>query len=81
MHIAAAVRTPVISLWGATRPQRTRPTVFPTLSFKERRPAFLVIAGVVWVCLRSINAEQIGETISNVLCQRTSLSMTHARRE
>lgn len=45
--ISPPLCAPVISLWSATRPQPTGPYGFSILSFKERRPALLVIAGVV----------------------------------
>jgi lipopolysaccharide heptosyltransferase II len=84
MHIAAAVRTPVLSLWGATRPQRTGPYGFFDLVIQGTAPCvpcYRRSCAIGRVCLRSISAAQIGEKISNALRHSKSLSMTHASGE
>ncbi len=84
MHIAAAVRTPVISLWGATSPQRTGPYGFFDLVIQGTAPCvpcYRRRCSIGRVCLRSITAAQIGEKISDALRHNTSAPITHASGE
>jgi ADP-heptose:LPS heptosyltransferase len=66
MHIAAALRTPVVSLWGATSPQRTGPYGFAHLALQGRAPCVPCLrrtCPIGRVCLQSITADQISEKI------------------
>jgi heptosyltransferase I len=70
VHIAAAVQTPVISLWGATRPQRTGPFGFGNLVLQGEAscvPCQRRTCSIGRICLRSITAEQIVAKISAAL--------------
>ncbi len=69
-HIAAALRTPVISLWGATRPQRTGPYGYADLVLQGKAPCVPCqrrTCSIGRVCLQSITTEQIGAKIRKVL--------------
>ena len=62
MHIAAAVGTPVVSLWGATSPYRTGPYGFEELVIQGRAdcsPCYLKRCPIGRVCMRSIDVEEI----------------------
>lgn len=66
MHIAAALRTPVVSLWGATSPQRTGPYGFAHLALQGKAPCVPCLrrtCSIGRVCLQSITADQISEKI------------------
>jgi heptosyltransferase-1 len=66
MHIAAAVRTPVISLWGATNPQRTGPYGFGDLVIRGRAscvPCNRRRCSIGRVCMKSISAGEIADKI------------------
>ena len=70
MHIAAAVRTPVISLWGATSPLRTGPHGFANLVLQGKAPCvpcYRRQCPIGRVCLQSISAEQINAKIRAAL--------------
>jgi heptosyltransferase-1 len=81
MHIAAAVRTPVISLWGATSPQRTGPYGYGELVLQGRAPCVPCqrrTCAIGRVCLQSITTEQIRAKIRNVLGDEKRAPVTHA---
>ena len=62
MHIAAAVGTPVVSLWGATSPGRTGPFGFGDLSIQGRAPCspcYRKRCPIGRVCMQSIDVEEI----------------------
>ena len=62
MHIAAAVGTPVISLWGATSPSRTGPYGFEELVIQgeaDCSPCYRKWCPIGRVCMQSINVETI----------------------
>jgi Lipopolysaccharide kinase (Kdo/WaaP) family/Glycosyltransferase family 9 (heptosyltransferase) len=66
MHVAAAVGTPVISLWGATNPQRNAPYGFTELAIQGRAPC--VPCGrrhcsIGRICMSSITKEQIAAKV------------------
>ena len=66
MHIAAALRTPVISLWGATRPQRTGPYGYTDFVLQGKAPCVPCerrTCSIGRVCLQSITTEQIGAKV------------------
>ena len=84
MHIAAAVRTPVISLWGATSPQRTGPYGFGHLVLQGQAPCvpcYRRTCSIERICLRSITSEQIGAKIDLALRGSTILAAAHASRD
>lgn len=81
MHIAAAVRTPIISLWGATSPQRTGPYGYGELVLQGRAPCVPCqrrTCAIGRVCLQSITPEQIGAKMRKVLGDEKRAPMTHA---
>ena len=81
MHIAAAVRTPVISLWGATRPQRTGPFGFGELVLQGKAPCVPCqrrSCSIGRICLQSITTEQIAAKIRAALAQPESVRIDHA---
>lgn len=66
MHIAAAVRTPVVSLWGATDPSRTGPhggEDFVIRGKADCSPCYLRRCPIGRVCMRSI---EIGDIMAKV---------------
>ena len=70
MHIAAAVRTPVISLWGPTRPQRTGPYGYGDLVIQGRAPCVPCNrrqCHIGRLCMQSITTAEIGERITVAL--------------
>lgn len=81
MHIAAALRTPVISLWGATSPRRTGPYGYGELVLQGKAPCVPCqrrTCSIGRVCLQSITAEQIGAKIRNVLGDEKRAPVPHA---
>lgn len=70
MHLAAAVGTPVISLWGATSPQRTGPHGFEDLVVLGEAacsPCYLRRCPIGRVCMRSIDIEEIVAKVGGAL--------------
>ena len=70
MHIAAAVGTPVISLWGATSPQRTGPYGYGDLVIQGQAPCVPCNrrrCHIGRLCMQSITTEQISERIALVV--------------
>lgn len=70
MHIAAAVGTPVVSLWGATSPARTGPYGFGDLVLQGRAacvPCYLRRCPIGHVCMKSIGADEIQDKIASAL--------------
>jgi lipopolysaccharide heptosyltransferase II len=62
MHIAAAVATPVVSLWGATSPFRTGPHGFEELAIRGRAecsPCYRKHCPIGRICMQSIDGEEI----------------------
>ena len=62
MHIAAAVGTPVVSLWGATSPSRTGPYGFEELVIQGKAdcsPCYRRHCPIGRVCMQSIDVKQI----------------------
>jgi len=81
MHIAAALRTPVISLWGATSPRRTGPYGYGELVLQGKAPCVPCqrrTCSIGRVCLQSITTEQIGTKIRNVLGNEKRAPVPHA---
>lgn len=81
MHIAAAVRTPVISLWGATSPQRTGPFAFGDLVLQGKAPCVPCQrrnCSIGRICLQSITAEEINAKIGVALAGQQNARISHA---
>jgi lipopolysaccharide heptosyltransferase II len=74
MHIAAAVRTPVVSLWGATSPLRTGPYGFEHLTVQghaECSPCYLRRCPIGRVCMQSIDIEEVAAKVGLALARRS----------
>jgi lipopolysaccharide heptosyltransferase II len=70
MHIAAAVGTPVVSLWGATEPVRTGPHGFGDLVIRGRAdcsPCYRRHCAIGRVCMQSIDTEAILAMVDRAL--------------
>jgi lipopolysaccharide heptosyltransferase II len=83
MHIAAAVKTPVISLWGATRPERTGPFGFGDLAIQGTAPCVPCerrSCDIGRVCMRSITIDQIDQRIRMALDSKDKEPIQHAGR-
>ena len=80
MHIAAALGTPVISLWGATSPQRTGPYGYANLVLQGKAPCVPCLrrtCSIGRICLQSITSEQIGAKVRQVLGEQKRAPATH----
>lgn len=72
MHIAAALRTPVVSLWGATSPARSAPFGSEDLIVRGRAPCapcYLSRCPIGRPCMESITAEAVLVRIDRALAQ------------
>jgi lipopolysaccharide heptosyltransferase II len=81
MHIAAAVKTPVVSLWGATSPARTGPYDNAHLVIQGKAPCvpcYRKHCAIGRVCLQSISADQIAEKIIVALGSKDGIQVAHA---
>jgi ADP-heptose:LPS heptosyltransferase len=70
MHIAAAVGCPVVSLWGATAPERSAPWGFAEFAIKGEipcHPCYLRICPIGRECMRRITPEMIVTQIRRAL--------------
>jgi lipopolysaccharide heptosyltransferase II len=70
MHIAAAVGTPVVSLWGATSPTRTGPYGFENLVIQGRAPCvpcYRRHCPIGRACMKSIGTDEIQDKIVSAL--------------
>jgi lipopolysaccharide heptosyltransferase I len=79
MHIAAAVRTPVVSLWGATSPARSGPYGFEHLVIQGKAscsPCYLKRCSIGRICMRSIEKEEVAAKILMALSHRHSESVS-----
>lgn len=77
MHIAAAVDTPVVSLWGATSPLRTGPYRFEDLTIQgqaECSPCYLRRCPIGRICMQSIDMEEVTAKIGVALSRRSQNS-------
>jgi lipopolysaccharide heptosyltransferase II len=66
MHIAAALGTPVVSLWGATSPLRTGPYGFEDLVIQGKAscsPCYLKRCPIGRVCMRAIETEEVAAKV------------------
>jgi lipopolysaccharide heptosyltransferase II len=70
MHVAAAVGTPVVSLWGATNPARTGPYGFEEFVIQGKAdcsPCYLRRCPIGRVCMQSIEISEIMAKIESAL--------------
>src|SRR5262249_32569975 len=70
LHLAAAVGTPVVSLWGATSPARSAPFACEALAISGSAacaPCFLTTCPIGRVCMRSISVETVVARAAGVL--------------
>jgi len=83
MHLAAAVGTPVVSLWGATSPLRSAPYGSEDLVVVGHvacHPCYLRHCPVGRVCMREIHVESVVEAIERAFA-RSIASPSVARNE
>lgn len=82
MHLAAAVRTPVISLWGATDPRRTGPYGFDDLVIRGQAdcaPCYRRHCAIGKICLRSIDTDAIMARVERALDQPEAPKAAHGQ--
>jgi lipopolysaccharide heptosyltransferase II len=80
MHIAAAVGTPVISLWGATDPGRTGPYGFADLAIRGQAPCVPCQkrhCPIGRVCMQSISTAMIAAKAELALGRRADIQVSH----
>ena len=83
MHLAAAVGTPVISLWGATSPSRTGPYGFEELVIQgtaDCAPCYLKCCPIGRVCMQSIDVEAIMAKIEMGLSRKRNRTLVYETR-
>ena len=72
MHIAAAMGTPVVSLWGATDPVRTGPYGFDDLVIRGKAdcsPCYRKTCSIGRICMQSIEVSAILAMIDKALAR------------
>lgn len=82
MHIAAAVGTPVISLWGATDPERTGPYGFGDLVIRGQAPCvpcYKRHCTIGRICMKSIDKDQMSAAIATALRHETQPRVSDGR--
>ena len=82
MHIAAALGTPVISLWGASEPRRSGPFGFADLTIRGQAPCapcYKKTCPIGRICMQSISAPQIAAKISAALERQGGERASHGR--
>jgi heptosyltransferase-2 len=73
MHVAAAVGTPTVALFGSTSPQWTRPfglgheVIYKSL---ECSPCFQKTCPIGYVCLRQISVEEVFQAVQKKLMEK-----------
>lgn len=80
MHIAAAVGTPVISLWGATDPVRTGPFGFADLAIRGEAPCAPCLkkdCPIERICMQSITGAMIAEKVALALRHEPGALASH----
>ncbi|MGH7781677.1 MAG: glycosyltransferase family 9 protein [Candidatus Binataceae bacterium] len=78
MHIAAAVRCPVVSLWGATAPERSAPWGYAEFALTGAipcHPCYLRDCPIGRECMRRIAPADIAATVRRALGTAPSESM------
>jgi heptosyltransferase-1 len=82
MHIAAAVGCPVVSLWGATAPERSAPWGFAEFALRGAipcSPCYLRNCPVGRDCMRRIAPETIAAAVRRAAGARDATEDLHAR--
>ncbi len=80
MHIAAAVGTPVISLWGATDPERTGPFGFADLAIRGQAPCVPCRqkdCAIGRICMQSITGAMIAAKVAMALRREPAARASH----
>ena len=80
MHIAAAVGTPVVSLWGATEPNRNGPLSFAELAIRGHAPCapcYKRNCSIGRICMQSIGAEAIAAKLAVALRRQSEERVIH----
>ncbi len=80
MHIAAAVGTPVVSLWGATSPERAGPHGFMDLIVQGQAPCapcYFRRCRIGRICMQSIHVQDVAAKIDLALSQGSSERFLH----
>ncbi len=80
MHIAAALGTPVISLWGATDPARTGPFGFADLAIQGQAPCVPCHkkdCPIGRVCMQSITNAMIAAKVAVALPRERETRLSH----
>jgi ADP-heptose:LPS heptosyltransferase len=80
MHIASAVGTPVVSLWGATSPARSAPYGSENLVVRGDvpcAPCYLPCCPIGRLCMEEIRPETVLSRVDDVLRKETNL--THGK--
>lgn len=75
MHIAAAVGTPVVSLWGATSPARSAPWGSEDLALVGHvacQPCYLRRCPIERVCMREIGVEAVVSALEKALGRKAA---------
>jgi heptosyltransferase-1 len=75
MHIAAAVGTPVVSLWGATDPSRTGPYGCEDFAIRGKAdcsPCYLKRCPIGRICMQSIEISEIMAKIEKALSRHST---------
>jgi lipopolysaccharide heptosyltransferase I len=70
MHIAAAVGCPIVSLWGATAPERSAPWGFAQLALSGEipcHPCYLRHCPIGRECMRRIAPDEVAATVRKAL--------------
>jgi ADP-heptose:LPS heptosyltransferase len=70
MHLAAAVGCPVVSIWGATAPERSAPWGFTELTIKAEipcHPCYLRRCPIDRECMRRISPEAVAAMVRRAL--------------
>lgn len=81
MHIAAAVGTPVVSLWGATSPTRAAPAGFEHLVVQghaDCAPCYLRRCPIGQICMQSIDIEAIAPKVNIALSRSVAKTLGDA---
>ncbi len=76
MHIAAAVGCPVVSLWGATAPQRSAPWGFAELAVRAEiacHPCYLRECPIGRECMRRIRPEAVAAAVRRAVSAAPAL--------
>ena len=78
MHIAAAVGCPIVSLWGATAPERSAPWGFAEFALRGEmpcHPCYLRHCPIGRECMRRIDPGVVAETVRRAIATRGAISV------